>query len=69
MDPDTEGGNYWDDFDQPGEGAYDEYQGSNQNVLTADQIVDLGPPNGGKNPYLILGGAGAQDDYPFIVPL
>jgi len=63
------GGNYWDDFDTPQEGAYDEYNGEYQNITGADYIVDLGPPFGGLNPYThIVGGGGNKDWYPYIVP-
>ncbi len=61
------GGNYWSDFDEAIEGAYDDYNGANQDVAGADGIVDQGLPAGGLNPYInILGGAGAQDNYPLI---
>jgi parallel beta-helix repeat protein len=62
------GGNYWSDFDEPGEGAYDEYEGSNQDVFTVegDGIVDQGPPVGGKNPYVI--DANSRDNYPLMEP-
>jgi len=58
------GGNFWSDFDEPSEGAYDNYHGVDQNVLGSDGIVDLGPPSGGKNPYIIDGDS--QDNYPLI---
>jgi parallel beta-helix repeat protein len=58
------GGNYWSDFDEPSEGAYDDYNGSDQNILGSDGIVDLGVPAGGKNPYII--DADSQDNYPLI---
>jgi parallel beta-helix repeat protein len=62
------GGNYWSDFDEPGEGAYDEYEGPNQDVFTVegDGIVDQGPPVGGKNPYVI--DANSKDNYPLLEP-
>ncbi|MFH1101497.1 MAG: C25 family cysteine peptidase [Methanobacteriota archaeon] len=64
-----DGGNYWSDFDEPHEGAYDEYHGEYQNITGADFIVDLGPPLGGLNPYThIVGGGGNRDWYPFIIP-
>ncbi|UCE39229.1 MAG: right-handed parallel beta-helix repeat-containing protein [Thermoplasmata archaeon] len=59
------GGNYWSDFDDPGEGAFDEFKGGNQNILGYDGIVDQGLPSGGKNPYLI---GNSQDQYPLIKP-
>jgi len=59
------GGNYWDDFDEPSEGAYDAYHGENQDIEGSDGIVDLGPPNGGLNPYQIPGGNN-KDNYPLI---
>ena len=40
------GGNYWDDFDEAIEGAYDDFNGLNQDVAGADGIVDLGSPVG-----------------------
>jgi parallel beta-helix repeat protein len=62
------GGNYWSDFDEPGEGAYDDYNGSDQNVLGGDGIVDNGlGAGGGKNPYIIDGDS--QDNYPLIEPI
>ncbi|UCE36287.1 MAG: right-handed parallel beta-helix repeat-containing protein, partial [Thermoplasmata archaeon] len=48
------GGNYWSDFDEPSEGAYDDYLGREQNVVGRDGIVDNGSvAGGGKNPYVI----------------
>jgi parallel beta-helix repeat protein len=62
------GGNYWSDFDEPSEGAYDDYQGPNQNVVGSDGIVDNGTGvGGGKNPYII--DADSKDFYPLIYPL
>lgn len=58
-------GNYWNDFDEPGEGAYDDFQGPNQNEEGYDDIVDLGLPDGGVNPYVVPPGH-ANDIYPFI---
>jgi parallel beta-helix repeat protein len=61
------GGNYWSDFDEPGDGAYDDYQGSDQNILGSDGIVDNGTiGGGGKNPYVI--DSDSQDNYPLIEP-
>lgn len=60
------GGNYWDDFDEPSEGAFDNYSGVNQDILGSDGIVDLGPPEGGLNPYII--DSNNQDNYPLIQP-
>ncbi len=60
------GGNYWSDFDESSEGAYDNYQGQDQDVFGSDGKVDLGPPAGGKNPYVI--DADSQDNYPLINP-
>jgi parallel beta-helix repeat protein len=62
-----EGGNYWSDFDESGEGAFDDYSGSDQNVLGSDGIVDKGLPTGGKNPYAI--DSDSQDNYPLLNPL
>jgi parallel beta-helix repeat protein len=62
------GGNYWSDFDEPMENAFDAYQGLNQSKPGADFIVDLGPPSGGLNPYLNIGGDN-RDWYPFIIPI
>ena len=53
------GGNYWSDYDEPNEGAYDNYSGPNQNITGPDGIVDT--------PYNISGGDG-QDRYPLIEP-
>jgi parallel beta-helix repeat protein len=61
------GGNYWSDFDEPSEGAYDDYQGGDQDLLGGDGIVDNGSVvGGGKNPYIIYDEN--QDDYPLIEP-
>jgi parallel beta-helix repeat protein len=60
------GGNYWSNFDDPGEGAFDDFNGVNQNILGYDGIVDQGLPSGGKNPYLI--DLDSRDDYPLIEP-
>ncbi|UCG68202.1 MAG: right-handed parallel beta-helix repeat-containing protein, partial [Thermoplasmata archaeon] len=61
------GGNHWGDFDEPGEGAYDDYQGSNQDEPGSDGIVDKGSSaGGGKNPYII--DPDSQDNYPLIEP-
>ncbi|UCG69970.1 MAG: right-handed parallel beta-helix repeat-containing protein, partial [Thermoplasmata archaeon] len=62
------GGNYWSDFDEPSEGAYDDYQGPYQNVVGSDGIVDNGTGvGGGKNPYII--DADSKDNYPLLYPL
>jgi parallel beta-helix repeat protein len=61
------GGNYWSDFDELGEGAYDDYNGPDQNILNGDGIVDKGfALGGGKNPYVI--DPDSQDNYPLIEP-
>ncbi|UCE37425.1 MAG: right-handed parallel beta-helix repeat-containing protein [Thermoplasmata archaeon] len=61
------GGNYWSDFDESSEGAYDEYNGEGQNILGSDGIVDNGTiGGGGKNPYVI--DSDSQDNYPLIEP-
>jgi parallel beta-helix repeat protein len=62
------GGNYWSDFDEPSEGAYDNYIGPDQDVLGNDGIVDNGTiKGGGKNPYVI--DLDSQDIYPLIIPV
>jgi len=53
------GGNYWSDFDEPSEGAYDNFSGPHQNISDPDGIVDT--------PYPIPGGSN-QDSYPFMKP-
>lgn len=58
-------GNHWDDFDTPGEGAYDDFQGISQEQPGSDGIIDQGLPNGGVNPYTNMGG-GNQDLYPLM---
>jgi parallel beta-helix repeat protein len=59
------GGNYWSDFDDPGDGAYDDYEGPDQDILGNDGIVDNGTiGGGGKNPYVI--DSDSQDNYPLI---
>jgi parallel beta-helix repeat protein len=62
------GGNYWSDFDESSEGAFDDYQGPNQNdPASGDGIVDNGTgAGGGKNPYVI--DSDSQDNYPLINP-
>jgi parallel beta-helix repeat protein len=65
FNPATDGGNYWSDFDEPSEGAYDDYQGQNQDIMGSDGIVDMGGI-GGKNPYVI--DSDSQDNYPLINP-
>jgi len=68
LDPDTEGGNYWSDHDESGEGAWDLYHGSNQDDPGFDDVVDKGDPVGGKNPYIIdtSNEINPEDRYPFI---
>jgi parallel beta-helix repeat protein len=62
------GGNYWSDFDESGEGAYDDYQGIDQNIPGSDGIVDNGSgAGGGRNPYVI--DLDSWDNYPFISPV
>jgi parallel beta-helix repeat protein len=60
------GGNYWSDLDEPSEWAFDEYEGPNQDIPTAegDGIVDWGFPGGGINPYYI--DIDSLDYYPLI---
>jgi parallel beta-helix repeat protein len=53
------GGNYWSDFDESSEGAYDNYTGPLQDEGGSDGIVD--------SPYLNISGVvGAIDHYPLI---
>jgi parallel beta-helix repeat protein len=60
-------GNYWSDFDESGEGAYDDYSGPGQNESGSDGIVDNGTiGGGGKNPYVI--DTDSKDHYPLISP-
>ncbi len=60
-------GNYWSDFDESGDGAYDDYKGPGQNVSGSDGIVDNGTiGGGGKNPYVI--DSDSRDHYPLIYP-
>jgi hypothetical protein len=55
------GGNYWSDFDEPIEGAFDNFTGPNQDENGEDGIVD--------DEYLnISGGAGVLDNYPLMKP-
>lgn len=58
------GGNYYDDFDEESEGAYDNFSGPNQDIPGADGIVDGNSPN----PYEIPGTAGSEDMYPLLYP-
>jgi parallel beta-helix repeat protein len=57
------GGNYWSDFNEPSEGAYDNYTGPNQDEDGSDGIVDDRYEN-------IDNGTGpkAFDNYPLMVP-
>ncbi|UCE73792.1 MAG: right-handed parallel beta-helix repeat-containing protein, partial [Methanomassiliicoccales archaeon] len=62
------GGNYWSDFDEPSEGAFDDFKGSNQMVIGWDGIVDNGiVGGGGMNPYII--DSNSHDEYPLIEPI
>jgi len=54
------GGNYWSDFDDPSEGAYDNYSGINQDELGSDGIVDA--------PYDNIYGCTHKDRYPLMEP-
>jgi len=56
------GGNYWNNFDEASEGAYDNYKGPAQDIPGIDGIVDWHS----MNPYLIPGGG--DDWYPLIYP-
>ncbi|MFH1101493.1 MAG: S8 family serine peptidase [Methanobacteriota archaeon] len=63
------GGNYWDDFEKHAGPIYDDYQGEYQNILGMDGIIDLGPPEGGLNPYPVFPqGTTNQDRYPLLNP-
>jgi parallel beta-helix repeat protein len=62
------GGNYWSNFDEQSEGAYDDYEGISQDVLGNDDIVDNGTiAGGGRNPYVI--DPNSQDNYPLMYPI
>jgi len=61
-----DGGNYWDDHPGP---LYDDYNGPDQDIPGSDDIIDLGSPNGGLNPYDVGGLGSAQDNYPFLTPI
>lgn len=65
------GGNYWDDFDEQIEGAFDDYRGEQQDHIGSDNISDLGRMQGGGiNPYMVDGyGSNNQDTYPWIIPI
>jgi parallel beta-helix repeat protein len=58
------GGNYWNDFDELDEWAYDDYQGPNQDIPGSDGIVN--EELGGMNPYII--DSDSHDEYPLIEP-
>lgn len=61
------GGNYWSNFDESSEGAYDNFKGVNQDLGGNDGIVDNGTiAGGGKNPYII--DSDSQDNYPLMGP-
>ncbi len=66
------GGNYWNDFDEQDEGAFDNFTGESQNILGSDGIVDRDNETGGLNPYNITNPYSttffSQDRYPLIVP-
>jgi parallel beta-helix repeat protein len=63
------GGNYWSDFDNASEGAYDDYQGVVQNIPGSDGIIDMGAGmGGGINPYEISGAINT-DYYPLSLPI
>jgi parallel beta-helix repeat protein len=64
--PNPSGGNYWSDFDEASEGAYDDYQGMNQFTPGSDGIVDNGS-GGGMNPYII--DSDSMDHYPLTQPV
>ncbi|RLF34398.1 MAG: hypothetical protein DRN08_04720, partial [Thermoplasmata archaeon] len=53
-------GNYWSDYDEPEEGAYDEYTGCYQNIPGSDGIADT--------PYNISEDGETQDKYPLMHP-
>lgn len=53
------GGNYYDNFDEPSEGAYDNYSGYNQDINGSDGIVDTAY----KSTYGVF-----NDEYPLIKP-
>lgn len=57
------GGNYYDDFDEPSEGAYDNYRGHYQTISGEDGIID----GGSLNPYNITDGT-SKDWYPLKEP-
>jgi len=62
------GGNYWSDFDEDTEGAYDDFKGPDQDMAGSDGIVDNGfAAGGGKNPYYI--DTDSKDNYPWIVSI
>jgi len=52
------GGNHWSDFDEPIDGAFDQYSGPNQDEIHSDGIVDT--------PYHISG-ANNTDNYPIMI--
>jgi parallel beta-helix repeat protein len=59
------GGNFWSDFNEPAEGAYDDFSGPDQNLGGIDNIVDNGSIGGGGiNPYMI--DSNSWDTYPLI---
>jgi parallel beta-helix repeat protein len=60
-----DGGNYWDDHPGP---LYDDFNGPDQDIPGSDDILDLGSPGGGLNPYDV-GGSGELDSYPFLAPV
>jgi parallel beta-helix repeat protein len=61
-----DGGNYWSDFDEPSEHAYDDFSGVDQLSPGSDGIIDQGLPGGGINPHH-LQNCGV-DYYPFMSP-
>ncbi len=62
------GGNYWSDFDEASEWAFDDYREADQKTLGSDGIVDNGTAaGGGMNPYEI--DPDSHDNYPLINPI
>ena len=55
------GGNFWSDYDEPNEGAYDTFSGPNQSIPGSDGIIDT--------PYVIPGHKNSNDTYPLMKPM
>jgi parallel beta-helix repeat protein len=61
--PQIDGGNYWDDFEEKVGPKHDDFRGTTQLISGSDGIIDRGLPSGGLKPYPI---GTNPDRYPFM---